>query len=96
MNHQPPESASTGLAPLPQVLIIDDDQEFCALIQEYLSDCGYQVAAAHTGPDGVAMVAAGSWHGVILDVMLPGAHPRFSRLRRSDSVEARAREMVCP
>lgn len=81
MNHQPPESASTGLAPLPQVLIIDDDEEFCALIQEYLSDCGYQVAAAHTGPDGVAMVAAGSWHAVILDVMLPGCDG-FEVLRR--------------
>jgi DNA-binding response OmpR family regulator len=65
--NQPPEPA-----PLPQVLIIDDDLEFCALIQEYLSGCGYQVAAAHTGPDGVAMVVAGTWHAVILDVMLPG------------------------
>ena len=63
INH-PPEPA-----PLPQVLIIDDDLEFCALIQEYLSGCGYQVAAAHTGPDGVTMVAAGTWHAVILDVI---------------------------
>ena len=45
--------------------IIDDDLEFCALIQEYLSGCGCQVAAAHTGPDGVAMVMTGILHQAI-------------------------------
>ncbi len=63
------------------VLIIDDDEEFCALIAEFLSEFGYQVSAAHTGPDGMAKAATGSWHAVILDVMLPGCDG-FEVLRR--------------
>lgn len=55
-----------------RVLIIDDDEEFCSLIAEYLADHGYQVEAAHTGPDGIARSAESDWHAIILDVMLPG------------------------
>lgn len=55
-----------------RVLIIDDDEEFCSLIAEYLADHGYQVEAAHTGPDGIARSAECEWHAIILDVMLPG------------------------
>ena len=55
-----------------RVLIIDDDEEFCSLIAEYLADHGYQVEAAHTGPDGIARSADRDWHAIILDVMLPG------------------------
>lgn len=65
----------------PRVLIIDDDLEFCALIREFLSDFGYQVAAAHSGPQGVEMAADEEWHAVILDVMLPGCDG-FEVLRR--------------
>lgn len=54
------------------VLIIDDDEEFCSLIAEYLADHGYQVEAAHTGPDGITRSAECEWHAIILDVMLPG------------------------
>jgi two-component system response regulator CpxR len=54
-----------------RVLIIDDDEEFCSLIAEYLADHGYQVEAAHTGPDGIARSADHDWHAIILDVMLP-------------------------
>ena len=65
------ESNSDGSL-YPQVLIIDDDQDFCALISEYLSGFDYRVTASHTGPEGIARAAGASWHAVILDVMLPG------------------------
>lgn len=55
-----------------KVLIIDDDEEFCSLIGEYLADHGYQVSAAHTGPDGITRSSEADWHAIILDVMLPG------------------------
>ncbi len=54
------------------VLIIDDDEEFCSLIAEYLADHGYQLSTAHTGPEGIARAADADWHAIILDVMLPG------------------------
>ena len=56
----------------PNVLIIDDDRDFCALIRDYLAAFGYTVAAAHTGPAGVEQALAQPWQAIILDVMLPG------------------------
>ena len=56
----------------PNVLIIDDDRDFCALIQDYLAAFGYTVAAAHTGPAGVERALLQPWQAIILDVMLPG------------------------
>lgn len=55
-----------------RVLIIDDDRKLCRLIRDYLTPMGYEVTAAYTGPEGVESAAAGQWHAVILDVMLPG------------------------
>jgi DNA-binding response OmpR family regulator len=55
-----------------RVLVIDDDRKLCRLIRDYLEPMGYAVCAAHSGPDGVEQALKGSWHAVILDVMLPG------------------------
>jgi DNA-binding response OmpR family regulator len=54
------------------VLVIDDDRKLCRLIRDYLAPLGYQVSAAHTGPEGVEKALGAAWHAVILDVMLPG------------------------
>jgi DNA-binding response OmpR family regulator len=79
---KPPHEAADGTRlARPRVLIVDDDVEFCALIQEYLAGFDYQVAAAHSGPEGITMAARGPWHAVILDVMLPGCDG-FEVLRR--------------
>ena len=55
----------------PRVLLIDDDRKLCRLITAYLEPLGYDVAAVHTGPEGVER-AADAWQAVILDLMLPG------------------------
>src|SRR5262252_5039791 len=55
-----------------RLLVIDDDRKLCRLIAGYLGPLGYDVAAVHTGPEGVEKAAAESWHAIILDVMLPG------------------------
>jgi DNA-binding response OmpR family regulator len=55
-----------------RVLVVDDDRKLCRLIGEYLRPMGYEVAAVHTGPEGVERAVAEPWHAVILDVMLPG------------------------
>jgi len=54
-----------------RVLVIDDDKKLCRLIKDYLEPMGYEVVAAHTGPDGVAKAVGEPWRAVILDVMLP-------------------------
>jgi len=55
----------------PRVLLIDDDRKLCRLIAAYLEPLGYDVAAAHTGPEGVER-AVEPWQAIILDLMLPG------------------------
>jgi DNA-binding response OmpR family regulator len=55
-----------------KVLIVDDDKKLCRLVQDYLSPMGYEVAAAHTGPEGLEKAFAGDFHVMILDVMMPG------------------------
>ena len=57
-----------------RVLVIDDDKKLCRLIKEYLEPMGYDVGAAHTGPEGVTVATTdgAAWQAVILDVMLPG------------------------
>ncbi|MCB1125595.1 MAG: response regulator transcription factor [Verrucomicrobiae bacterium] len=64
-----------------RVLIVDDDRKLCRLIGEYLGSMGYEVEAVHTGLEGAEPARAGSWHAVILDVMLPGLDG-FEVLRR--------------
>ena len=36
-----------------RILLVDDDRELTELLREYLTPLGYDVHAAHTGPDGV-------------------------------------------
>ncbi|MFH0729883.1 MAG: response regulator transcription factor [Pseudomonadota bacterium] len=55
-----------------KVLIVDDDKKLCRLIRDYLAPMGYEVSAAHTGPEGLEKARAGNFHVMILDVMLPG------------------------
>jgi two-component system OmpR family response regulator len=55
-----------------RILIIDDDKELCALIQQsvlredLLADC------CHSGQDGLRQLEEASYQLVILDVMMPG------------------------
>ena len=54
------------------IIIIDDDPKLCEFYKDYLEPLGYDVATAHTGPDGLEKVLQGNFSAVILDVMLPG------------------------
>ncbi len=66
-----PHPDSAGESRL-QVLIVDDDAKLCRLIRDYLEPLGYEVTAAHTGPEGLEIANHQSFAAVILDVMLPG------------------------
>ena len=61
--------------------MIDDDRLICQLLAEYLAPHGYEVVAAHSGPDGATRALAPDIDIVILDVMLPGMDG-FEVLRR--------------
>lgn len=83
--NQPASGATAGKA---RLLVIDDDHKLCRLIKDYLEQMGYEVQAAHTGPEGLEQALAGGWQAVLLDVMLPGmdGFDVLKQLRRTSSV----------
>ena len=55
-----------------RVLIVDDDQELVSLLQRFLHNEGFQVAAVFDHRSGLDAALSGDYDVVILDVMLPG------------------------
>ncbi len=54
-----------------RILIIDDDEELCDLVSEYLSVEGFATDTAHDGETGLRKALSGDYDLVTLDVMLP-------------------------
>ncbi len=54
------------------ILIIDDDQELCALLTDWLATEGFVLSCAHDGASGLELATSGHFQVIILDVMLPG------------------------
>ncbi len=71
-----------------RVLIIDDDEKLCRLLQDYLQPLGYTVDAVHNGLDGLQKATDGSYSAIIMDVMMPGMNGMevLSELRRHSQV----------
>jgi two-component system, OmpR family, response regulator CpxR len=54
-----------------KVLIIDDDEELCELVSEYLAAEGFETTCVHDGAEGLEKARSGEFDLAILDVMLP-------------------------
>lgn len=54
-----------------KVLIIDDDEELCELVSEYLGVEGFETAVVNDGASGLDAARSGKYDMAILDVMLP-------------------------
>jgi two-component system, OmpR family, response regulator CpxR len=74
-------ASKAGDAMVTELLIIDDDEELCELLTDYLGREGFAVAAAHDGTSGLEQALESPPAMVLLDVMLPGANG-FDVLRR--------------
>jgi DNA-binding response OmpR family regulator len=53
------------------ILIVDDEQDICTLVDQYLSDEGYQVSIAHDGAEMRRVIARDPVDLVLLDIVLP-------------------------
>ena len=53
------------------LLVVDDDTELCAMLQEYLEGEGFRVDMAHDGDAALQMESAGDYDLVVLDIMMP-------------------------
>jgi two-component system OmpR family response regulator len=68
------------------ILVVDDQQEICDLVQDYLTSEGYRVSTAHDGPGMRRVLSQAPVDLVILDLMLPGEDGlTLARALRSDS-----------
>lgn len=54
-----------------KVLIIDDDEELCDLVTEYLTVEGFEIEVAHDGQAGLDRAVESDYDLAVLDVMLP-------------------------
>jgi two-component system OmpR family response regulator len=54
------------------IVVVDDQQEICEVVQEYLTGEGYRVSTAHDGAGMRRLLGQSAVDLVILDLMLPG------------------------
>jgi two-component system response regulator CpxR len=57
-----------------RILVIDDDEELCELLMQYLGPEGFEVEAVHDSGKGIERALSGEHDFVVLDVMLPGVN----------------------
>jgi DNA-binding response OmpR family regulator len=77
---------------MPDILILDDDEELFSLLDEYLKDEGFSCVHAPDAAAGLERIGKRSFDAAVLDVMLPGMNG-FEVLRR---LRANERSSVLP
>jgi DNA-binding response OmpR family regulator len=65
----------------PNILIIDDDRELCALLEDFLQLEGFDTGSVHDGADAIERCKGSEFDAIVLDVMLPRIQG-FDVLRR--------------
>ena len=73
-----------------RILVVDDEQAVCQLLEELLADEGYTVVTAGNGKEALARLVDGPPDLVITDVMMPlmGGPELCDALARDPSMEA--------
>ncbi|MBP9855539.1 MAG: response regulator [Candidatus Omnitrophica bacterium] len=54
-----------------KILLIDDDEELCEELTDFLRECGYQVNATHNGIQAREYLRQAQYDLIILDLKLP-------------------------
>ena len=57
----------------PRLLIAEDDLALAALLEEYLSESGYEVVLCHRGDDAIEYLQKELFDLVLSDIVMPGA-----------------------
>lgn len=60
-------------AEVSKILVVDDDREYCRLLDQCFSGLGYAVQLAHSGPEALEMIGIFKPDLMLLDVVMPGA-----------------------
>lgn len=56
----------------PYILVVDDEQDTCANLQDILTDLGYQVDVAYDGQSALKLVEQHPYDVALLDLKMPG------------------------
>jgi two-component system response regulator HydG len=56
----------------PSILVVDDEPDTCANLQDILADLGYQVDVAHDGQSALELVHKTPYDVALLDLKMPG------------------------
>lgn len=69
-----------------RLLVVDDEEEITAVLEEHFRARGYEVEVAHNGADALGMAAARRPDTVLLDITMPGLEGAevLARLRAID------------
>jgi DNA-binding response OmpR family regulator len=69
-----------------QLLVVDDEEQITAVLEEHFRACGYAVDVAHNGSDALRMAVVRRPDTVLLDITMPGPDGSevLSRLRAVD------------
>ena len=54
-----------------RILVVDDEPDFCSIVQGNLEKEGFKVDVAYDGNEGLAKVKANPPDAILLDVMMP-------------------------
>ncbi len=54
-----------------RILLVDDDPDFCSIVQGQLEKEGFEVELAYNGVEGLEKIRANPPDAIILDVMMP-------------------------
>ena len=54
-----------------RILIVDDEEEICDMLADFLQDHGYETFIATTGSESLALVKAARPHLMLLDIRMP-------------------------
>ena len=72
MPHTTVSVAAVAQAPLPHVLLVEDQERAARGLQELLALEGFRVTCVADGPSGLHLAQASQVDAIVLDVMLPG------------------------
>ena len=54
-----------------RILVVDDEPDFCSIVQGNLEKEGFEVEVAYDGNEGLSKVKANPPDAIVLDVMMP-------------------------
>lgn len=71
------------------VLVVEDDPQIRAIVEEALCEGGFEVAVATSGEEAVALLSAGNsdYRALVTDISLPGGLNGWDVARRAREVE---------